>query len=60
MRATGEKLEEKYILPIFREMSKGLRAIHEAGIMHRDIKCKSQKSRTDTVRYSFGGSQEIC
>lgn len=40
MRATGDKLEEKFIVPIARELAVGLRAIHEAGIIHRDIKGK--------------------
>ncbi|OKL58058.1 hypothetical protein UA08_06679 [Talaromyces atroroseus] len=38
MRATGDKLEEKFIIPIARELASGLRAIHDAGIIHRDVK----------------------
>ena len=38
MRATGDKLEERFIIPIARELAEGLRAIHEAGIIHRDVK----------------------
>lgn len=38
MRATGDKLEEKFIIPIARELAKGLRSIHDAGIIHRDVK----------------------
>lgn len=40
MRATGDKLEEKFIIPIARELAEGLRAIHDAGIIHRDVKGK--------------------
>ena len=40
MRGTGNKLPEKYIIPIARELAEALKAIHEAGIIHRDIKCK--------------------
>ncbi|PGH09306.1 STE/STE20/YSK protein kinase [Blastomyces parvus] len=38
MRATGDKLEERFIIPIARELAEGLRAIHDAGIIHRDVK----------------------
>lgn len=38
MRASGDRLDEKFIVPIAREIAEGLRAIHEAGIIHRDVK----------------------
>ncbi|OJD12370.1 STE/STE20/YSK protein kinase [Emergomyces pasteurianus Ep9510] len=38
MRATGDKLQERFIIPIARELAEGLRAIHDAGIIHRDVK----------------------
>ena len=41
MRATSDKLEEKYIVPIARELAIALKAIHEEGIIHRDVKGKT-------------------
>lgn len=38
MRATNDKLDEKYIIPIARELAVGLHAIHQAGVIHRDVK----------------------
>lgn len=38
MRATGDRLDEKFLIPVARELAEGLRAIHDAGIIHRDIK----------------------
>ncbi len=39
LRGNGGKFQEKYILAIARELAVGLHAIHEAGIIHRDLKC---------------------
>ncbi|KAL8718211.1 MAG: hypothetical protein Q9225_004619 [Loekoesia sp. 1 TL-2023] len=38
MQGTGLKLEEKYIIPVARELAIALKAIHAAGIIHRDVK----------------------
>jgi serine/threonine protein kinase len=38
MRATNDKLMEKYIVVIARELGKALKGLHAAGILHRDIK----------------------
>ncbi|CAG8381437.1 unnamed protein product [Penicillium salamii] len=53
MRATNDKLDEKYIIPIARELAVGLRAIHGAGIIHRDIKAAN-------VLVHEEGHLEIC
>lgn len=38
MQATNNKVEEKYLRPIARELAIGLNAIHKASVIHRDIK----------------------
>jgi serine/threonine protein kinase len=38
MRATNDRLSEKYIVVVARELGKALKALHAAGIIHRDIK----------------------
>lgn len=40
MRATNDKLAERYITVVARELSKALKGLHDAGIMHRDVKGK--------------------
>ncbi|QVM09289.1 hypothetical protein D8B26_003952 [Coccidioides posadasii str. Silveira] len=53
MRATGDKLDEKFIIPIARELAEGLKAIHDAGIIHRDVKAAN-------VLIHEEGRLEIC
>lgn len=40
MHATNDRLEEKFLVVVAREMAKGLKSVHDANIMHRDIKGK--------------------
>lgn len=45
MKANPEPgLEERFIIPIARELGVALQSIHAAGVIHRDIKCKSPPS----------------
>jgi serine/threonine protein kinase len=37
-------LEESFIIPIAREVAVALKYVHEAGVIHRDIKCKVQST----------------
>ena len=41
MRATNDKLDERYIVVVARELAKALKGLHKAGILHRDVKGKS-------------------
>jgi protein-serine/threonine kinase len=36
----GPGLAEKFIIPIARELIQGLKYVHEAGVLHRDLKCE--------------------
>ncbi|KAL8979481.1 MAG: hypothetical protein Q9177_006133, partial [Variospora cf. flavescens] len=38
LQGVGSKLEEKYIIPVARELAIALKAIHAANIIHRDVK----------------------
>lgn len=41
MKATPKPgLAERYIIPIAREVAVALKYVHEAGVIHRDIKCE--------------------
>jgi serine/threonine protein kinase len=41
MKATPQPgLAEKFIIPIAREVAVALKYVHEAGVIHRDIKCE--------------------
>jgi serine/threonine protein kinase len=44
MRATEDKLSEKYIVIVARELAKALKGLHEAGIIHRDVKGMSRRA----------------
>ena len=59
MRGTDNKLEEKYILPIARELAIGLKAIHDAGIIHRDIKAANvmihEKGMVQIIDFGVAG-----
>ncbi|KAF2266009.1 kinase-like protein [Lojkania enalia] len=41
MTGPNPGLEEKFIIPIARELALGLKFIHEAGVLHRDLKCNN-------------------
>jgi len=38
MRATNDRLSEKYTVVVARELAKALEGLHKAGIIHRDVK----------------------
>lgn len=40
MRATNDRLAEKYLVIVARELGKALKGLHAAGIIHRDVKGK--------------------
>ena len=53
MRATNDRLSEKYIVVIARELAKALQGLHAAGILHRDVKAAN-------VLIHEEGSLELC
>ena len=54
MKATDEPgLEEAFIVPIARELAVALEHVHEAGVLHRDIKCGN-------VLISEDGRLQLC
>lgn len=57
MRATLGRLEEKYIIPIARELAIGLKSIHDAGILHRDVKGKPHYPRR--IRHTGDNDREL-
>ncbi|MCJ1243048.1 hypothetical protein MMC30_000244 [Trapelia coarctata] len=50
-RASNYRVKEKFIRPIARELAEGLKCIHEAGIIHRDIKGKERVLQARTEQY---------
>ncbi|THW66366.1 kinase-like protein [Aureobasidium pullulans] len=54
MKATpGPGLEEDYIIPIARELAVALKYVHDAGVIHRDVKCGN-------VLISEDGQVQLC
>lgn len=53
MKAYNQKLEERFIIPIAREVLIGLQSIHAANIVHRDVKCGNILIRQD-------GQPQLC
>lgn len=55
-------LEEKFIIPIARELAKGLKYIHEAGVIHRDLKCQNilidERGRVQLCDFGVSGAVE--
>ncbi|KAF2013353.1 kinase-like protein [Aaosphaeria arxii CBS 175.79] len=60
LSSTG--LEEKYIIPIARELAQGLKYIHEAGVIHRDLKCNNilvnEQGRVQLCDFGVSGALE--
>lgn len=53
MRPTPRGLKENWIIPILREVAAAIRSVHDAGIVHRDIKCAN-------VLITEDGAVQLC
>lgn len=53
LKDPGPGLPEKFIIPIARELATGLKYIHEAGVLHRDLK-------TNNVLILEDGRVQLC
>ncbi|KAF2464063.1 kinase-like protein [Lindgomyces ingoldianus] len=55
-------LDEKYIIAIARELALGLKYIHEAGVLHRDLKCNNilvnEEGRVQLCDFGVSGQLE--
>ncbi|KAF2281244.1 Pkinase-domain-containing protein [Westerdykella ornata] len=55
-------IEEKYIIPIARELALGLKFIHEAGVIHRDLKSNNililEDGRVQLCDFGVSGALE--
>ncbi|GAM85973.1 hypothetical protein ANO11243_039830 [Dothideomycetidae sp. 11243] len=49
----GRGLDERYIIPIARELAIALKHVHDAGVIHRDIKCGN-------ILISEDGQLQLC
>lgn len=62
MQGTGGKLDESYILVIAREVAEGLKAIHNSGIIHRDLKAANimvhEEGRVQIIDFGVSGLME--
>lgn len=62
LRDPGPGLPEKFIIPIARELTLGLKYVHEAGVLHRDLKCNNililEDGRVQLCDFGVSGTLE--
>lgn len=56
LKDPGPGLPEKFIIPIARELALGLKYIHEAGVLHRDLKCKRNHEQLSKLELTSVGN----
>ncbi|KAF2132759.1 hypothetical protein P153DRAFT_414567 [Dothidotthia symphoricarpi CBS 119687] len=58
----GPGLPEKFVIPIARELALGLKYVHEAGVLHRDLKCNNvlilEDGRVQLCDFGVSGTLE--